>query len=185
MALPPGYWGTPPRGGFVTSINWSAELKKIERQFDGLPPETPKAPAASQPATRPLLRRSQQLRQERDAVFGAVSRVVLVLSLSLAINAWPYDRACGAGLFAYLAAAGAIVAAAIWAAVGTWGGRAPRLHTVAMIAALWGLVLIAAQVLPRVDYARVDPKHRPTWRCWGPNATSVGVPTVNGLFRRR
>jgi acetyl-CoA acetyltransferase len=123
-------------------------------------------------------------RQSRDATFGAASRVVLVLSLSLAMNAWPYDRACGVGLFAYLAAAGAIVAGAIWAAVGAWGGRAPRLHTVAMVAALWGLVLIAAQVLPRVDYARVDPGNRPTWRCWKPGQASVGVPVVNGLFRR-
>ena len=165
----------------MTGIDWSAQLKKIERQFDGLPSEP--SPAALGPR-RENPRRSQQRPGERESIFGAVSRVVLVLSLSLAINAWPYGRACGGELLGYLAASATIVAGGLWATVGTWRGRSPRLHAVALLAVAWGVVLITAQVLPRVGYAAVDPRNGPTWRCWRPDQASVGVPVVNGWVRR-
>jgi hypothetical protein len=164
----------------VTGIDWSVQLKKIERQFDGLPAE-PSPPALRAPRDP---RSSQQRRREGESIFGATSRVVLVLSLSLAINAWPYGRACGGELLGYLAASATIVAGGLWATIGTWRGRAPRLHAVALLAVAWGVLLISAQVLPRVGYAAVDPRNGPTWRCWRPDQASVGVPVVNGLFRR-
>jgi hypothetical protein len=166
----------------VTGIDWSAQLKKIERQFDGIP--TP--PTESQLRIQRENDRREQLRRlKRDEIFGAVSRIVLVMSLGLAMNAWPYGRACGAGLYGYLAASAAIVAGGIWASVGTWHNRSPKLHAAALIAVAWGVVLISAQVLPRVGYAKVDAGNRLAWRCWGPGQTSVGIPTVNGLFKRQ
>jgi hypothetical protein len=165
----------------VTGIDWSAQLKKIERQFDSLPPE----PSGSeQRDRRETQRRSQQRQVQREGIFGAGSRVVLALSLSLAINAWPYDRACGAGLAAYLAASAFVIAGGFWASVGTWRGRAPKLHAAALLVVAWGIVLVTAQALPRVGYAKVDPGNGPAWRCWRPDQVSVGVPVVNGLFRR-
>jgi hypothetical protein len=165
----------------VTGIDWSAQLKKIERQFDGLPTPPTEADLRLQ---RENERREQLRKLKRDEIFGAASRIVLVLSLSLAINAWPYDRACGAGLLGYLAAAAAIVAGGVWAIVGTWHSRAPKLHAVAILAMAWGTVLLAAQVLPRVGYTNLDLRSRPTWRCWGPNQTSVGMPVVRDWLRR-
>ena len=165
----------------MTGIDWSAQLKKIERQFDGLPAEPTESGLR---AKRENERRHQVNQQDRESVFGAVSRVVLVLSLSLAINAWPYGRACGAELLGYLAASAAIIAGGVWAMVGTWRGRAPKLHALALLALAWGVVLITAQVLPRVGYAKVDPGNGPAWRCWRDGQASVGVPVVNGLFRR-
>jgi hypothetical protein len=165
----------------VTGIDWSSQLKKIERQFDGLPPE----PSESElRAKRENERRGQQRRVQRDAMFGAGSRVVLALSLSLAINAWPYNRACGAGLAGYLVASAFIVAAGLWATVGTWRAHAGKLHALALLVVAWGFVLVGAQALPRVGYTRADPANRPAWRCWRPDQVSVGVPVVNGLFRR-
>ena len=165
----------------MTGIDWSAQLKKIERQFEGLPAE----PSDSElRAKRENERRQQYKQKDRDAVFGAASRVVLVLSLSLAMTAWPYDRSCGGGLLGYLAASAAIIAGGVWATVGAWRGRAPRLHALALAAVAWGAVLITAQVLPRAGYAKVDPHNQPAWRCWRPNQASVGVPVVNGLLRR-
>ena len=165
----------------MTGIDWSAQLKKIERQFEGLPAE----PSESElRAKRENQRRSQQRKYERDTMFGSGSRVVLALSLSLAINAWPYDRACGIGLIGYLAAAATIFAGGLWATVGTWRGHAPRLHTASLLVVAWSVVLIAAQVLPRVGYAKVDPGNGPAWRCWRADQASVGVPVVNGLFKR-
>jgi hypothetical protein len=84
----------------------------------------------------------------------------------------------------YLAASAAIVAGGIWATVGTWRSRAPKLHALALLGLAWGVVLITAQVLPRTGYAKVDSRNRPAWRCWRPGQASVGVPVVNGLFRR-
>lgn len=165
----------------MTGIDWSAQLKKIERQFDGLPPE----PSESELRARRENERRQQLKKhDREAIFGAASRVVLVLSLGLAMAAWPYDRACGAGLLGYLAASAAIVAGGLWATVGTWQRRAPRLHALALLAVAWGVVLITAQVLPRVGYAKVEPGNGPAWRCWRPDQASVGVPVVNRWFKR-
>ncbi len=165
----------------MTGIDWAAQLKKIERQFEGVP--TPPTESELR-AQRENERREQLRRRKREETFGAASRVVLVLSLGLAMNAWPYDRACGVGLFGYLAASTAIVAGGFWATVGTWRGRAPNLHALALLAVAWGMVLIGAQVLPRVGYAKLDPGARLAWRCWSPGQTSVGVPVVNGLFRR-
>jgi hypothetical protein len=165
----------------VTGIDWSAQLKKIERQFEGLPAE----PSESElRARRENERRVESRQQNREALFGAVSRVVLVLSLGLAMNAWPYGRACGGPLLGYLAASAAIVAGGFWAAVGTWRGRSPKLHAAALVAIAWGVVLITAQILPRVGYAKVDPHNAPAWRCWRAGQATVGVPVVNGLLRR-
>ncbi len=164
----------------MTGIDWSAQLKKIERQFEGLPPE----PSESDLRLKRENERRQQMKmKDREAVFGAASRVVLVLSLGLAINAWPYDRACGVGLGGYLAAASAIVAGGFWAVVGTWRRQAPRLHALALLAVAWGIVLITAQVLPRVGYAKTDPGNGPAWRCWRDGQASVGVPVAGGWLR--
>jgi hypothetical protein len=162
-------------------IDWSTQLKKIERQFNGIP--TP--PTESQLRIERENERREQLRRlKRGEIFTAASRVVLAASLGLAMNAWPYDRACGGGLVAYLAASVVIVAGGVWAVVGTWNSRAPRLHAGAMLVIAWGVVLITAQVLPRAGYTKGDAGNRLAWRCWGPNQKSVGVPVVNGLLRR-
>src|SRR5918992_1958653 len=104
------------RRSSVSGIDWSAQLKKIERQFDGIPTPPTESDLRAQ---RENERREQLRRRQREDVFGSASRVVLVLSLGLAMNAWPYARACGVGLLGYLAASAAIVAGGVWAMVGT------------------------------------------------------------------
>ena len=146
-------------------IDWNTELKKIERQFEGLPPE--RSPAELR-AQREAERQEQLREQERGLAVAATARLIIVLSLAAAIVAWPYARACGAGLFAYLGAIVAIVIGGLWAAVWTWRARTALTHALAMLVVLWGLVLGSAQVLPRVGYAKVLTGAEPTWRCWGP-----------------
>jgi hypothetical protein len=165
----------------VTGIDWSAQLKKIERQFEGLPPEPTDSDLR---AKRENERRLQMKKKEREAVFSAASRVALVLSLGLAMNVWPYDRACGLGLGGYLAAAAAIVAGGLWATVGTWQRHAAKLHALALLATAWGVILITAQVLPRVGYTKTDRANGPAWRCWRDGQASVGVPVASGWLRR-
>jgi hypothetical protein len=143
-------------------IDWKTELKKIEREFDGLPPE----PSPEELRARRLAAtRTQQARQTQNATLLVWARLLLVLALTSAVSFWPYFRACGFGLFAYLAAAGMIVLAGLWVSIYGWYYRMPIVHGFALGMVVWGGILIAAQVLPRNGYARVDPNHPPRWTC--------------------
>ena len=139
------------------AINWTSELKKLERAFDGLPPLPPVPSPAQLKQRRASERRTLERtleRQERTAmVIGTAGRFVLVFALSAAINFWPYGHACGFGLFTYMFAEVLIVVGGLWTVAWTWQHRMPRGHAVAMVMVLWGIMLVAAQVLPRVGYA--------------------------------
>jgi hypothetical protein len=103
-------------------------------------------------------------------MFGAGARLILVFALFGALAVWPYANDCGSGLFGYLGAEAVIVAGGLWVAFTTWRARLPKLHVLSLLIVLTGLVLIAAEVLPRTGYATVDPKHPP--QMWCPAATS-------------
>jgi hypothetical protein len=139
------------------AINWTSELKKIERAFDGLPPAPPIPSPAQLKQRRASERRTLERtleRQERTAmVIGTSGRFLLVIALSAAINFWPYAHACGFGLYTYLFAELLIVVGGLWTVTWTWEHRMPRGHAIAMVMVAWGCVLIASEVLPRVGYA--------------------------------
>lgn len=147
-------------------IDWNAELRKIEREFDGLPP-TPSAAErrakqeAERRAQHGATRRASGISEGGETVAGAAGRLMLVLALAVAINFWPYARSCGMGLYVFLGAELALVLGALWTASYTWRGRLAKGHAVAMIVLLWAFVLVAAQVLPRVGYARASA----AWTC--------------------
>ena len=146
----------PPR-------DWDTELAKIDRALARLPdPAAPPAPGAA-PAG--------PAGPTPDAVPPHVAgprattttwlRVLLVLTLALAMPFWPYARGCGFGLFAYLAAASVVVVAGGWASISTWHRRRPVGHVLAILVLLWGLGLIIVEVLPRVGYAKAAIR----WTC--------------------
>lgn len=146
----------------MTGIDWKRELRKIEREFDGLPPE----PSATElRAKRAAERREQQRKAERKAKIGVWLRLALVTALGVAMLLWPYSRYCGRELFAYLGAGAMVVVGGLWVAAGTWQLRMARLHGTAIIVALWGLLLMGDEVLQRTGYARVDPMNPPSWWC--------------------
>ncbi len=145
----------------MSENDWSTQLKKIEREFDGLPPEPSRASMRMQSE-------AERRAQERSASLGAAARLFLVLALGGAISLWPYARSCGAGLFAFIGIEAMLVVGGIWVATHSWRHRLPRIHVLALIVALGGLVLIAAELLPRVGYAAVDPQALPQWMCLEP-----------------
>ena len=153
--------------------DWSTKLKKIEREFQGLPPEPSPAFKKMQSEEE---RRAQERAKQRVAAMGAGARLILVFALFGALVVWPYENSCGSGLFGYLGAQVAIVAGGLWVAFTTWRARLPRLHTLSLVIILVGLGLIAREVLPRIGYAAVDPKHPPVFWCPG---TGSGPPSVN------
>ena len=144
----------------MSGNDWSTQLKKIEREFDGLPPEPSLASIKMQTA-------AEHRAQQRSAELGAAARLFLVLALGAGVFLWPYARECGQGLFVYIGVKAMVVAAGIWVATHTWRHRIPRMHVLALLITLGGLILVAGELLPRTGYAAVDPQNLPQWMCGG------------------
>ena len=135
----------------MAEIDWNTELKKIEREFSGLPPEPSPAQLRAQRAAE---QRAQQRKSDRANAISAFARLSLVALLGAGINFWPYPRECGMGLYGYMAAEGLIVTGGVWVATCTWRWRMPRVHVISWLVVLAGLGLLELEVLPRVGYAR-------------------------------
>ena len=150
------------------STDWDKELRKIDQQLeslsdDALLPEqkgkggkpSKAAPPASAPA--PAARKTSTL--------GVMARLVLAIALGVAIMFWPYSTKCGMGLFGYLAASVVVIVAGGWSAIWTWRHRSASGHILSLLLILWGALLAAQQVLPRIGYAKPDPAHPAVWMC--------------------
>lgn len=146
----------------LSEINWATELRKIEREYDGLPPEPS---PAEQRQRRDAERRERERQEARTASFGIYFRLTLILCLAISIAGWPYHTDCGLSLWTYLTAVVILIAGGIWTAAATWQYRAPRRHLIALAVVLWGLTLGASQILPRVGYAVPAPDRPSTWSC--------------------
>src|SRR3981081_3194808 len=125
--------------------NWASQLKKIEREFEGLPPEP--SPAFKKMQTEEE-RRAKEKAQQRTAMFGAGARLILVFGLGAALVTWPYSRECGWGWMGYLGVEGVIVAGGLWVAVTTWRGRLPKMHALSLFVVLARLGVLGGQVVP-------------------------------------
>jgi hypothetical protein len=146
----------------VSEINWAVELRKIEREYDGLPPE----PTATDVRQRRDAERKERERQEAiSASFGVYFRLTLVISLAVSLAAWPYDVSCGPMLFGYLAAVAVLIVAGVWTAFATFKYQMAWRHLIALTMIVWGSVLAAVEVLPRIGYAIPTPGHGATWSC--------------------
>jgi hypothetical protein len=157
----------------VADNDWSTQLKKIEREFSGLPPEPSPAFKKLQSEEE---RRAQERAKQRVAAIGAWARLILVFALFGALMFWPYASDCGGGLFGYIGVKAVIVAGGLWVAFTTWRARLPKMHILSLLVALVGVILIAGDVLPRTGYATVDPKHPP--QLWCPETTTAEPPPV-------
>jgi hypothetical protein len=146
----------------VAQDDWSIQLKKLEREFEGLPPEPSLAYKKLQSEEE---RRAQDRARQRAALIGVFARLILVAAVAIALVFWPYEKECGLGLFGFLGTEAVIVVGGVWVAITTWRARLPRMHLVSLAITLAGLVSIAAEVLPRTGYAAVDPKNPPHFSC--------------------
>jgi len=145
----------PPR-------DWDKELARIDRAMARLPDSPTTDPARpAQPAPAGAGAAAVPQRAGPRAATTTWLRVLLVLTLAVAMPLWPYPKGCGFGLFVYLAAASVVILAGVWAAVSTWRRRRPVGHILAILVLLWGLGLVAAEMLPRVGYAKAAIR----WTC--------------------
>lgn len=146
----------------MTDIDWKSELRKVEREFEGLPPEpTPEELRAWRLAEE----REQRRRDEVNGAFGAWTRLSLVVTLAGSLYYWPYGRACGPGLYGLMGAEALVVVGGVWVAAYSWRRRAARAHAAGFVLALAGAGLISMEVLPRIGYAPLDPSRSSGWAC--------------------
>jgi hypothetical protein len=140
------------------SRDWDKELAKIDKQMESL------ADAQLFPQ-KPDARPSEIKRVEEQRAFTsswpAILRLTLSVVLGVGILFWPYGTRCGFGLAGYLVAVTAVLGSGIWSALWTWRHRTGRAHTLSILLIVWGLVLGATEVLPRIGYA----KQSLPWSC--------------------
>ena len=118
---------------------------------DSAPAGTPAPNAATRrrPA-RTARARNAPTRADAIALWG---RLLLGVSLGVAMTQWPYTHGCGAPLFGYMGAVAVVLLAGGWIAAVSWERRNGVVHILALVLVLWGIALTAERVLPRVGYA--------------------------------
>lgn len=135
--------------------DWDRELAEVDKLLARLPNADPSlgrgAPAKAGPAA-----------VARPASSGGTwLRVGLSVLLAIGMTVWPYPHECGLQLLYYGGGVAMVVFAGLWGAVSSWNRRSATAHILSLTAALWGLGLAAAIILPRAVY--VDPAAR--WLC--------------------
>ena len=148
----------------MSGKDWDSELKKIDRMLEGASDEA-LLPAKNAPT--PAARAEAVAKQKGTSTLGVMARLVLAVALGVGMLFWPYDARCGLGLAGYLAATGVVVGAGVWSSIWTWRHRSSRGHILSLLLILWGGVLGAIEILPRVGYAKPDAA-RPGWSCPAP-----------------
>ena len=142
----------------MTERNWDKEMAKIDKQLESVSDAQlfPDKKAAS-PAQK------AQVATERATTtsWPALARLGLSVALGVGVLFWPYANRCGIGLAGYLAVVSAVAGSGVWSAVWTWRHRTGRAHALSILLIVWGLVLGAVEVLPRIGYA----KQTLPWSC--------------------
>jgi hypothetical protein len=141
--------------------DWDKELAEIDRLIANQPAgAAPKPVPAGKAAPAPADARGTTT-APKGGRWPAWIRAGLGLALAVAMTQWPYAHACGLGLMLYLGAAGVVVIAGFWTSVSGWKRRSAGAHVLGLLVTLAGMGLIAAEVLPRIGYA----KQAAVWMC--------------------
>jgi hypothetical protein len=154
--------------------DWDAELKKIDKQLESMSDSALiPAPAKNAP---PAARAEVAAERATTRTWGAFLRLALATALGVGILFWPYPTRCGFGLTGYLLAVAAVFAGGVWSSVWTWRHRTARAHVLSLLLILWGMVLGATELLPRLGYAKADPARPTGWTCSAANAPRPAAP---------
>jgi hypothetical protein len=133
------------------SRDWDKEMAKIDKQLESVSDAQlfPEKKGAT-PAQK------QQVAETRatTASWPAILRLTLSVALGVGVLFWPYANRCGLGLAGYLFVVLAVAISGVWSAVWTWRHQAGRAHVLSILLIVWGLILGAQEILPRVGYAQ-------------------------------
>ena len=146
----------------MAESKWDREMAKIDRQLESVSDE---ALFPTKANASPAARAATAEKQQKTSTLGVLARLTLATALAVAILFWPYDARCGLQLAYYLAAVAAVTAGGVWSAVWSWRHRSGRAHTLSLLLIVWGLVLGAMEILPRVGYATPSLERPAVWSC--------------------
>jgi hypothetical protein len=142
--------------------NWDKQLAKIDKQLESISDE---ALLPAKPNAGPAAKVEAQAVQRSTTTLGVMTRLLLATALGVGMLFWPYEARCGGGLFGYLGAVAALMAAGTWSAVWSWRHRSGKAHLLSLLLILWGGTLAAIEVLPRLGYAIPSEEHPASWMC--------------------
>jgi hypothetical protein len=151
--------------------DWDKELARVDRQLGSMSDAELLAAAGAERVTVPAspVGRDPVVAPVKTAratgKWGVYFRVALSLILGVGLLFWPYDTRCGPGLFGYLLGAGMTSVTGGWAGIFSWKARMPAVHVLSLALFIWGLVLGAAEILPRTGYAVPSEAHPAQWFC--------------------
>jgi len=146
----------------MTGIDWDVELRKITREYDGLPP----APSTGElRARRAAEQRDQDRRQRVTSLVGAWMRIGLVAALAASLPWWPYPHRCGLQLGAYASSIVLVPFASMWVVGCTWQRRLARSHALTIALLVYGLAFAALRFAPRLGHADPTLVAPVAWRC--------------------
>lgn len=143
--------------------DWDSKLAKIDKQLESISDD--QLIGKSGRAATPTQAQDIERVKKDTSTFGVFARLVLSVLLAVMIIFWPYASRCGIGLAAYLGAVIVVIASGVWSAIWTFRHRTGRAHTLSLLLILWGLVLAAIEVLPRMGYAVPTAQHPTSWSC--------------------
>ncbi|MEP7327507.1 MAG: hypothetical protein ABI836_16270 [Gemmatimonadota bacterium] len=135
--------------------DWDKELADIDKVIARTPaspaPGPGPVPATQGRTSAPALAAAPV---GRKAALATWLKVILGVLLAVGMTQWPYGYGCGISLYLYMGAAAAVVVAGFWSSISSWKRRMGLAHTLALVVALWGMVLLAREILPRTGYAK-------------------------------
>jgi hypothetical protein len=142
--------------------DWDRELAKIDKQLESVSDEQlfPKSAAKTTPQREAIAEK-----QSRTSTLGVMVRLLLSVALGVGMIFWPYEARCGLGLLGYLLAVGVLIGAGAWSAVWAWRHRAGKAHVLSLLIVVWGTILGAQEILPRVGYAKPTLDRPSVWEC--------------------
>lgn len=151
--------------------DWDREMREVDKLLGKLPthePDPGSAPTVKRPAAGPAAPATAApgAGPSGGEWLGTWLRVGLGLLVGIGMTQWPYTHGCGLRLIFYLIGVAAVLAAGVWSALSSWKRRLGLAHALSLGLVLWGLVLAAREVLPRVGYARTEA----LWLCPDPTA---------------
>jgi len=142
--------------------DWDRELAKIDKQLESVSDEQlfPKSAATTTPQRDAIVEK-----QSRTSTLGVMVRLLLAVALGVGMIFWPYEARCGMGLLGYLLAVAVLITAGGWSAVWAWRHHSGKAHVLSLLIVVWGTLLGAQEVLPRIGYAKPTLEHPSVWEC--------------------
>ena len=137
--------------------NWDKEMAEVDWLLKKLPDADPtlgrgREPTVKKPAVSVGPVAAPGGRATSAQWLGTWTKVALGVLVGIGVSpgVWPYTHGCGLRLMFYLVGVAAVIAAGVWASLSSWRRRLGFAHVVSQVLIIWGTLLLAREVLPRI-----------------------------------